>query len=93
MKNFWCINEDSLKTLIKFINENFLMYSRKFIEDPATAYQWKSSDVFTKIQSTSSISWWIKNIWSIHEDLLNILIKFMNENFLMYSRRFIEDPD
>ena len=91
MKTFWCIHEDLLKTPIKFINENFLMYSQRFIEDPDKVYKWKLSDVFTKIHWRSWISWWIKNVWCIHEDLLKILIKFMNEKFLMYSRRFIKN--
>ena len=93
MKTFWCIHEDLLKILIKFLNEKFLMYSSRFIKDLDQVYKWKLSDVFTKIHWRSRLSWWIKNVWCIHEDLLKILIKFMNEKFLMYSRRFIEDPD
>ena len=49
MKNFWCIHEDLWKTLIKFRNENFLIDSRRLIEDPDKVYEWKTFDVFTKI--------------------------------------------
>ena len=118
MKNFSCINEYSLKTLIKFLNENFLMYSRKFIEDPDQVYEWKVFDVFAKIdwrirlieesdkmykwklfERFTKIDWrpwsnfWMKNFGCIHEDLLKIVIKFINENFLMYSWRLIEDTN
>ena len=93
LKNSWCIHEDFLKVLIKFMNEKLLIYSRRFIEDPGKVYKWKLSDVFTKIQWRSWMSWWIKNVWSNHKDLLKILIKFMNENFLMYLRRFLEDAN
>ena len=132
MKKFLCLHEDSLKTMIKFLNKNFFMYWRRFIEDPDKVYKWKPSDVFTKIHWrspinwliknvwmywqrfientvknykwklsdvftkihwTSRTSWWIKNLWCIHKDLLKILIKFMTEKFLIYWRRFIDDPD
>ena len=75
------------------MTKKFLMYSRRFIEDPDQVYEWKTFDLFTKIHWRSWIIWWIKNVWYIHKDLLKILIKFMNENFLMYSRRFLEDPN
>ena len=35
----------------------------------------------------------MKTFWCIHEDSLKILNKLMNKKCLMYSRRFIEDPD
>ena len=72
------------------MNEKRFTYSRRFIEDPNQVYKWKPSDVFTKIHWRSGISRWIKNVWCIHEDLLKIVIKFMNEKFLMDSRRFME---
>ena len=93
MKSFWYIHEDLLKTLIKFINEKFFIYSRRFIEDPDKVCQGKLFDVFTKIYWRPWESLSMKSFWYIHEDLLKTLIKFINEKFFIYSRRFIEDPD
>ena len=73
--------------------QKFWMYSRRFIKDPDKVYEWKTFDVFTKSHWRRWSSLEMKTFWCIHEDLLKTLIKFINENFLIYSRRFIEDPE
>ena len=75
------------------MNKKRLMYSPRFTEDPHKVYEWKIFDRFTKIYWRPWKSLAIKTFWCIHEDLMTTLMKFINENFLMYSRRFVGDPD